>query len=312
MQFFILLVGLVGLWLGTQLTIRGAVAVAERLAVPEFVIGILVLSVGSDLPELAIAVDAAIKNLHGSQASDVVVGSAIGSSLGQFGFALGIAGLLGALTLRKKSAYQHGSVLLGSVLLLAVFALDGMISRTEGLALIGAYVLYLLFVLSRVASTTKLPEEKAQSSLGVFVAYMLFGLGILTVSAELTVASAVNVAEILGVEQALVAILVLGLGSSVPELAISIGAVMKRRAMLSVGNLIGSNVFDTLVPIGVAAAIVPLQFNDDILRQEVPILFGLTALVLFFFLRTGEIRIRQASIILFAYIVYVVTKLAGA
>ena len=79
MQFFILLVGLVGLWLGTQLTIRGAVAVAERLAVPEFVIGILVLSVGSDLPELAIAVDAAIKNLHGSQASDVVVGSAIGS-----------------------------------------------------------------------------------------------------------------------------------------------------------------------------------------------------------------------------------------
>jgi cation:H+ antiporter len=312
MQFFTLLVGVAGLWLGTQLTIRGAVAVAERLAVPEFVIGILVLSVGSDLPELAIAVDAAIKNLQGGQASDVVVGSAIGSSLGQFGFALGVAGLFGVLTLRRRATYQHGSVLLGSVLLLAVFALDGMISRPEGLALVCAYALYLVFVLSRVASLTKPPEEKAQSSLGVFVVYMLVGLAILTVSAELTVASAVNVAEILGVEQALVAILVLGLGSSVPELAISIGAVMKGRTMLSVGNLIGSNVFDTLVPIGVAAAIAPLRFNGDILRLELPVLFGLTALVLLFFLWTGEIRVRQASIILVAYIGYVVMKLVGA
>ena len=112
MELLALLAGLAGLWLGTELTIHGAVAVAERLDVPEFIVGLTVLSIGSDLPELAIAVDAAIWNLRAGEASDVVVGSALGSCLGQIGFVLGITGLIGFLKLPKKVVYQQGSMLL--------------------------------------------------------------------------------------------------------------------------------------------------------------------------------------------------------
>jgi cation:H+ antiporter len=94
MDIVLLILGLAGLWFGTEVTIKGAVSIAKRYRVSEFVIGLVVLSIGSDLPELSIAIDAGLKNLAGGSYSDVVVGSALGSSLGQIGFVLGFVGLL--------------------------------------------------------------------------------------------------------------------------------------------------------------------------------------------------------------------------
>ena len=91
----------------------------------EFIVGVAILSIGSDLPELAIAVDGALKNLHSADTSDVIVGTALGSSLGQIGFVLGVASLFSFLTLPRSTVYRHGSVLLGSVVLLGVFGFDG-------------------------------------------------------------------------------------------------------------------------------------------------------------------------------------------
>ena len=123
MDYLSLLLGLAGLWYGTELTIRGAVTVASRLGVSDFIVGVAILSIGSDLPELAIAIDGAVINLRAGDASDVIVGTAIGSSLGQIGFVLGTAALLSYLTLPRSVVFQHGSVLLGSALLLGIFGL---------------------------------------------------------------------------------------------------------------------------------------------------------------------------------------------
>lgn len=311
MDFVYLVAGLAGLWLGTKATIRGAVDVAERLGVSEFVIGIAVLSIGSDLPELAIAVDAAIKNLHSGDASDVVVGSALGSTLGQIGFVLGIAALLGHLTLSRKIVVEQGIALLGSILLLVITALDGYVSQAEGAFLIAAYGGYLLFILTGATGMIPDEEEVATDKPALAIFLLFVGLVIITISAEVTVSSATHVAAILGVEQAFVAIIVIGLGSSLPELSISLGAIMERRVSLSVGNLFGSNVFDTLVPIGVAAAIAGLDFKAHLLREEVPFLFLLTLVVLFFFFKSG-VRKREGVIVLGLYVAYVVTEFLGA
>ena len=312
MELFALLAGLAGLWLGTELTIHGAVAVAERLGVPEFIVGLTVLSIGSDLPELAIAVDAAIWNLRAGEASDVAVGSALGSCLGQIGFVLGITGLIGFLKLPKKVVYQQGSMLLGSLVLLGVFGLDGQVTRVEGVVLIALYVAYLFLISVNVISLRRSNNGVPDGSLAVLLGYLVIGLVIIVGSAELTVSSAVSVAATFNVEQSFVAIVIIGLGSSLPELSISLGAMLKRRATLSVGNLIGSNVFDTLVPIGVAAAIAGLEFNAGMWRQEVPFLFVLTLVVLFFFNRKMGIQRLQAIIILSMYVAYVATKFLGA
>lgn len=312
MELFLLFTGLFGLWLGTELTIHGAVAVAERLGVPEFIVGLTVLSIGSDLPELAIAVDAAIWNLHAGEASDVVVGSALGSCLGQIGFVLGITGLIGFLVLPKKVVYQQGSVLLGSLVLLAIIGYDGQVTRLEGAVLVAAYVVYLLFIFVDVMTLGEKDGNESNTGLAVSLAYLVVGLVIVIVGAEVTVSSAVSVATALNVEQSFVAIVIIGLGSSLPELSISLAAMMKRRATLSVGNLIGSNIFDTLMPVGVAALIAGLKFEGNMWREELPILFVLTSVVLFFFIRKAGIQKFEAIIILGFYVVYVMTEFVGA
>jgi cation:H+ antiporter len=142
--------------------------------------------------------------------------------------------------------------------------------------------------------------------------YLIVGLAIVVGSAELTVSSAVHVARTLGMSDALVAILLIGLGSSLPELTISVATALKRHQGMSVGNLIGSTVFDLLVPIGAAAVIAPVSFDGGMLRFEVPYLAVLTAVVLYYFIRERGIQRWEAAVIFTLYCLYVAIKLTAA
>ena len=311
MDIVLLILGLAGLWFGTEVTIKGAVSIAKRYGVSEFVIGLVVLSIGSDLPELSIAIDAGLKNLSGGNYSDVVVGSALGSSLGQIGFVLGFVGLLSYLTLPRGVVYRHGSTLLGSIVLVALFGFDGTVTFTEGAALLLVYAIYLVALLNEVNVGSPV-EQSSELPFWRSLLYLAVGLVIVVGSAELTVSSAVDVARTLGLSDSLGAVLLIGLGSSLPELSISVAAVSKGHHRLSVGNLIGSNVFDTLVPIGAAAVIAPLSFDKGLLRFETPYLFFVTSVVIFFFLYRRGIQRWEAATILALYCAYVLVKLAGS
>lgn len=308
MDIALLILGLAGLWFGTEVTIRGAISAAKRFGVSEFIVGVVILSIGSDLPELAIAIDAGLKNLAGGDYSNVVVGSALGSTLGQIGFVLGISGLLAYLTLPRGVVYRHGATLLGALMLVALFGYDGEVTFTEGFALLLVYAIYLVALLNEVSNSGGVGES-GDMPLWRSAAYLLIGLLIVVASAELTVSSAVSVARMLGLSDAVVAIILIGLGSSLPELSISVAAVLKGHHRMSVGNLIGSNVFDTLVPIGAAAVIAPLAFDAGMLRFEVPYLGFLTATVLFFFLYKRGIQRWEAAVVLAIYLIYVLIKL---
>ena len=310
MDYLSLLFGLAGLWYGTELTIRGAVTVAARLGVSEFIVGVAILSIGSDLPELAIAIDGAVINLRAGDASDVVVGTAIGSSLGQIGFVLGTAALLSYLTLPRSLVFQHGSILLGSVLLLGVFGLDGAVSRTEGLALLVVYLIYFAALFGDRRKNAEPGGGGGPVGTAHAWAYLVTGLCIVGICAQLTVSGAIDVAAALNISETLVAVVIIGLGTSLPELSISVGAAIKNRARMSVGNLIGSNIFDTLVPVGAAAAISTLRFDGSLLRFELPFLFFLTLIVLVFFLRKRGIQKGEAIIVLALYGGYLLLKLS--
>ena len=301
MEYLSLLLGLAGLWFGTELTIKGAVTVAEKLGISEFIVGVAILSIGSDLPELAIAIDGALLNLESGDASDVIVGTSIGSSLGQIGFVLGVAALFSYLTLPKATIFRHGSILLGSVVLLGVFGIDGVVTRTEGVALLTVYLIYFAALFGdRKKQVMEEQEGGAIPGLRAW-AYLLAGLFVVVVSAELTVDGAIAVAASLNVSEAFIALIIIGMGTSLPELSISVGAAIKDRARMSVGNLIGSNIFDTLVPVGAAAVISTLRFDTSLLRFEVPYLFFLTLAVLVFFVRKRGIQKSEAIVILALY-----------
>jgi len=309
MDFILLIAGLVGLWLGTGATLSGAISISKRLGISEFIVGAAILSIGSDLPELAIAIDGAIVNLQGGQASDVIVGSALGSSLGQIGFVLGIVGLLGYLGLPKRIVIAHGPVLLGALVLLGIVAYDGSISRAEGASLVTIYLVYLGFLLSAKDGSESKDESASNLSLGKSWLFVLVGLGVVIASAELTVSAASNVARVFEIEESFIAIVIIGLGTSLPELSISVGAVIKRQSRMSVGNIIGSNIFDTLVPIGVAAIISGINFDSNMLTRDLPFLFALSVLVLIFFWKRKGIQRFEATVILGAYCAYVLVKL---
>lgn len=301
--------GLIGLWIGTDMTIRGGIAVARRLGVSEFVVGVAILSVGSDLPELSIAVSGALQNLAGfPDTSDIIVGNSLGSSLAQIGFVLGFVGLISPLAISPVTILRHGTVLIGSLVILGLMGADGEVTRIEGALLVGMYVIYLLVLLTNRVGNGEEYDDGFLSAWSAWI-QLLIGLVIVIVSAEFTVHGAKHVANLLHIEPAIVAIFIIAIGTSLPELSISLGAIMRKRGQMSVGNILGSNIFDTLVPIGVAAAISTVRFKREFLTFEVPMLFVISLVVLAFLIRRRGLQRGEAAIVLAIYFGYAIVRI---
>ena len=312
MDYLQLIAGLTLLWVATDLAISGATSIARYFKLSEFIIGIAILSIGSDLPELTIAIDAGLRGLRGANMSGVVVGSAVGSSLGQIGLVLGIVGLIGSVALSRRIALLHGSVMLGSLLLLGGLASDGAITRTEGFALLAAYLVYFAFLLVDRRSYEDAGEGQDSVPILRAIPLLVVGMAGVILGAELTVLAVTNLAVTLQIDQTIIAVIIVGIGTSLPELSISVSAMLKKRGSLSVGNLVGSNIFDTLVPIGAAAAISGLDFAGGMLRFDLPFLFLLSAVALFFLLGRRGLQRPQALVMLALYILYVIVRLGRA
>jgi cation:H+ antiporter len=308
MDFLILVAGIAGLWLGTELTVGGALAIARRHRLSEFFVGLVILSIGSDLPELAVAVDVGIKGLFGKDTSGVVVGTSIGSVVAQISFVLGVAGLLHLLTLPRAYVVKHGAVLLGATALLFLVAHDGGVSRSEGLILVTLYVIYVVTLMNGENAPDEVPGQLAEGGWQSWL-LLLAGLATVIISSDVTVNSVIKIAHILGISEALISVLIIGLGTSLPELSISISAVLKKKTQMSVGNIIGSNILDTLLPIGLAATISHVTFEKQLLYFDLPFIFVLTVIVLGFFYTRRGVKRPEAVVILGLYLAYVAVKL---
>lgn len=308
MDFLLLIAGLVGLWLGTELTIGGALAIARRHRLSEFFVGLVILSIGSDLPEIAVAVDAGIKGLAGTDASGVVVGTSIGSVVTQISFVLGVGALLSTLMLPRDFLLKHGGVLLASTALLFAVCFDGRVTRIEGMVLIGFYAAYVFVLMKRSAPSAHAHDTVSHGGLS---SWLLLAVGLATVilGSDITVNAVVSIAQTFQVSDVLISVLIIGLGTSLPELSISVSAIIKKRTQMSVGNIIGSNILDTLLPIGIAAMISTVNFDRGLLWFDLPYIFMLTTLVLVLFARRGGLRRPQGLILLAVYGAYVTTKL---
>ena len=311
-EFLLLLAGMAGLWMGSEILMRGAISLSDRFHVSDAVFGMLVLAVGTDLPELLVAVDSSLRSLAGEDLSGIVMGSAIGSSIGQFGLVFGTVGFLGYQAMRRRFFARNAVFLVGSVLAVAAFSLDGHISRWEGVLLIIYYAAYLFILVTRRADSpdaTERPSEMAH-----WKAWLLLGIGLilLWLAAKLTVASAVDFARLVGLSNVAVSAIIIGMGSSLPELSVSIMALLKRRGALSVGNLVGSNVLDTLLVPGLAAVISPLVVPGAVVIIDLPVLLLITLIVLYaLYISRRGVQKTEATILLAIYLGYAIVRLAG-
>jgi cation:H+ antiporter len=311
-DFLLLVCGLAGLWVGSETLIRGAMSLADRYRLSDALFGMLVLAIGTDLPELFVAFDASFRSLAGEDLSGIVIGSAIGSTIGQFALVFGVAGFIGYTPMDGKFLPRNTFFLLGGIVATYLVSMDGIISRLEGALLMVYYAAYLYVLITRRA---EVPDEgehgkhmKAWKAWSILVA----GLVVLLLAAELTVVFAAEFAEEVGLSNIAVSAIVIGMGSSLPELSVSFVALLRKRGGLSVGNLVGSNVLDTLLVPGVAAAISPLLVPAAVLLVDLPVLFVTTTLVLIFLYVTGRgIRSPEAAVMLTIYISYAALRLGG-
>jgi cation:H+ antiporter len=311
-DFLLLVLGIGGLWFGSETLIRGAMSLADRYRLSDALFGMLVLAIGTDLPELFVAFDASFRSLAGEDLSGIVIGSAIGSTVGQFALVFGVAGFIGYAPMNRKFLPRNAFFLLGGIAAVYLAAMDGVISRAEGLALIGYYATYLYVLITRRA---EMPDEgEAVQHMPAWKAWSILaaGLVMLLIAAELTVVFAAEFAEEVGLSNIAVSAIVIGMGSSLPELSVSFVALLRKRGGLSVGNLVGSNVLDTLLVPGIAAAISPLVVPAAVLIVDLPVLFVTTVLVLIFLYVTGRgIRSPEAAVMLAIYLGYAAVRLGG-
>lgn len=310
-EIFLILLGLIGLWLGTELVIKGAVNIAEYYKLSKVFVGLAILSIGTDLPEIIIAINASLHSaIENTDTSGLIIGNAIGSSFIQISIVLGSVGLLGFLSLNKRHLYEDGIMLLGSVILVILLGIDGEITRVDGIVLIVVYLIYYfrLFHQERIAKKLK---KKLNKHIGKDILFLIIGIIVVIFASELVVDNSIRFAEDFGIRQSFVGIIIIGLGTSLPELAIALNAVRKKAGGLSVGNLIGSNIFDMLIPVGMGASISELKIEKSLIVFDLPFLLLLSFIVLFFFYKKKGLQKTEAVILISIFVLYASLKISG-
>jgi len=309
-ELILLIFGLAGLVLGSQLIIRGSLDIAKHYKFSQIFIGLTILAIGTDLPELVVDITGAIHRLQGIETSGLIVGETIGTCFGQIALTMGILGLFTYLTFARRRVIRDGSMMIVSVILLLLVGLDGTITRFDGALFILIYIVYFAYLQREEKTFEKIKRAPSMHMMWSAIS-VIAGFAILIYCSSLVVENGVKLAEIWGVRQSLIGIVLLGIGTSLPEIVLSISALIKRAPMLSVGNLIGSNIFDVLFTLGIGATISEFVVSKNLLIFDIPFLIVTSFIVIIFFLRKRGIQKIEAGALLAIYCLYIATKLLG-
>lgn len=304
-----ILAGLIGLWIGTKWIINGALGIAKRFNLSHSFVGVAILAVGTDLPEVFVTIKASVNNLNGIESSGIITGNAIGSSISQITFILGMAGLFLNFKMTNRDLLRDGAALILSIVVLIIFGSDGLIVRWEGLTMVAIYVLYYIILLKNLTNSSEDNSGEKELSNFALVLFLLSGFCVLIFSSHFVVENAMLLAERWGVAQSFVGIVIVGLGTSLPELAVSIGAAFKKSAGMSVGNVIGSNIFDGLIPIGLGGTIATTRIEGSLLKFDLPFLLSVSILVLVFLRTKRGISVIEGISLISLFLLYLLFKL---
>ena len=308
-ESLLLVLGFFLLVKGGDLLVEGASSLAAKLRVSEIVIGLTVVAFGTSTPELVVNVFAASEGY-----GDVAFGNIIGSNIVNILLILGISGLIYPLTVQKNTVRKEIPFALLAAFLLLFLVNDSiffngtnMLSRLDGLVLLaffGAFIIYVFF-LSRISANDS-PEIKTRSY-PLSVVFILVGLAGLTGGGKLVVDNAVNIAQKIGMSEKVIAATIVAFGTSMPELVTSAIAAKKRKSELAIGNIVGSNIFNILLVLGVTSFIRPVSYSRAFNRDGIVLLTSTLLLLLTMF--TGKKRILdrwEAGLFLVLYGGYIV------
>lgn len=273
LQIILFIAGLTGLYFGAEWLVKGASRFASSFKIKPVVIGLTIVAFGTSTPELVTSVIASIKH-----ASDIAMGNVIGSNIANIGLILGLSAIVQPLKIDMKLIYREMPIVVGISMLLYFMGWNGALSRLEGgILLIGilAYTCYVYRVALKESKTIELEYEEfigVKDNVAKDIFLIIIGIGALVGGAYLLVHSAIYFARVIGISELVIGLTVIAVGTSIPELATSLVAAIRKESDISVGNVLGSNIFNILAVLGIAAIIQPLQVNSASLRIDMPVM----------------------------------------
>ncbi len=308
MEIVWLLFSLVILYFGAEGLVSGAASLAKRIGISPLVIGLTIVSVGTSAPELLVSMKAA---LNGQGA--LSVGNVLGSNFFNVGVILGISALIYPLAVKRQLLKLDVPVMVLASLLFFLFYLDFTISRLEALAFLLTlitYITYMLITSRKEKQTEKGEEEDIRMSKHwlLDLLFIVVGLAALVYGSDLLVVNAVVIAGWLGMSEAMIGLTIVAAGTSMPELATSVVAALKKRSDIAIGNVVGSNIFNILLILGVTGLIAPVS-APDINYVDGLFNLGIGVLIWLFMKRSSRIRRSQGAIFLLVYLIYFAYKL---
>jgi cation:H+ antiporter len=307
---FEVIVGLLFLIWGADRFVHGAAATARNLGIPPLLIGLTIVAMATSAPEILISVVAALRG-----ETDLAIGNAIGSNIANVGLVLGVVALLRPVELKSATLRREMPALLAVSLLTVSLFLDSYLGRVDGLVLLAGLVIVMIWLIRlglRSSAGDPLQadfdaEIPKHMSMRVAVFWLVVGIATLLLGAHWMVDGALDIAKILGVSEVVIGITMVALATSIPELAVSVVSAFRGEYGLAIGNIVGSNIFNLLAVIGVAAIIQPAVLPPSVLSLHI---FVMVAFTLVLFAMTyeyegrGQITRFEGLALIAAYLAY--------
>ncbi|MDR6300610.1 calcium/sodium antiporter [Mesonia maritima] len=309
MYILLILAGFILLVVGGEFLVRSSVALSLKLNISTMVIGLTVVSFATSLPELLVSLQAALDGF-----SDISLGNVIGSNIANIGLVLGVTALITKLAVdRDFYKFNWPVMLLFSVMLYSFLKSGNQISRSEGIALLVTMVIYLVVLIRRArindeVATEEVDENLQKTSWFKIILWLIIGGVSLYFGSEWLVDGAVDLATMLGVSERVISVTMIAIGTSIPELAASVMAAIKKEKALSLGNLIGSNIFNIASVLGITAIIQPINLQSEaVLTNDIFWMLGFAVVLLPLVLLPEKFNFtRYKGLILFvAYSIFV-------
>jgi cation:H+ antiporter len=319
LNFLLFILALFLLWLGAETVTKAAIKIAKSLALSEGFIGLTIVAIGTSFPEIIISVTGAIQQLRGQDSGQIVIGNVIGSGMANLALILGILGIFKVIKLKRTQLLFDMLMLVMSTTIFYLVSQDGLINRQDGVLLILFYLIYLLFLNRQnlkkqnllFRNRKKFKVKKIKKVKFFDLVQLIVGLVILAKASQMVLNNGVAIADILGVNEMLVGILLVGLGSSLPELMVSLNAMIKGSAVLSLNNLIGSNILNVFLSLGVSSVITTWDVNRQLVQFDIPYLLFTSIIAVLFLLSKSKFERNESILMLALYSIFIILKIFG-
>lgn len=304
-----IIIGFIGLIKGADFLVEGASNIAKKFNIPEIIIALTIVSIGTSMPELFVSLTSGIDGL-----SDISIGNVVGSNIANLLLILGISAIIRPIAVKKETKFVEIPVCFITTLIFWTFCnLGGNITRLDGIVFVALFLLFIVYtIIVAIKHNQVYSKEKREpiDKISLFKDIIDIGLGIiaLKIGAELTVDNAINISRILNISEKVISVTVLAVGTSLPELFTSVSAAIKGKSDIAIGNIVGSNIFNILLILGVTAIINPLTYNMSFNKDLTLLIISTVLLMIFPFIpKKDEMTRGNGVIYLILYFVYIGT-----